>query len=108
MSDTVSSPYFNHSLYTLSLMLTLLLSLCSPVVLAPGAAVVVSSTVPPSAAVEINKELAKLPNKPVMVDAPVSGGAARAANGDLTIMASGEPAGLKKAGTVLNACTKSG
>lgn len=43
-----------------------------------------------------------------MVDAPVSGGAARAANGDLTIMASGEAAGLKKAGTVLNACTKSG
>ena len=79
-----------------------------PPVLAPGAAVVVSSTVPPSAAKVINEKLSALPNKPVMVDAPVSGGAARAANGDLTIMASGEAAGLKKAGTVLNACTKAG
>lgn len=43
-----------------------------------------------------------------MVDAPVSGGAARAANGDLTIMASGEQSALVKAGLVLDACTKQG
>lgn len=77
-------------------------------VLEPGASVVVSSTVPPSAALEISQRLLELPNKPLMVDAPVSGGAARAANGDLTIMASGDQSAMVKAGLVLDACTKQG
>ena len=40
------------------------------------------------------------------VDAPVSGGVVRAAEGSLTIMSSGTPAGLSRADAVLTAMTK--
>lgn len=76
-----------------------------PPVLAPSASVVLSSTVPPSSALLLSDRLAALGNKPRLVDAPVSGGAARAANGDLTILVSGDDAAIAKSLKVLHACT---
>ena len=77
-------------------------------VLAPGASIVLSSTCPPSATILLSNRLGSLQNKPQLIDAPVSGGTIRAANGDLTIMASGEPAAVEKARGVLQAMTEQG
>jgi len=57
--------------------------------LRPGAVVIASSTVPPHFAEELGARLASMGLK--HLDAPVSGGAARAASGEMTIMASGTP-----------------
>jgi len=54
-----------------------------------GAVVIASSTIPPHFAEELGARLAALGLK--HLDAPVSGGAARAATGEMTIMASGTP-----------------
>jgi 3-hydroxyisobutyrate dehydrogenase-like beta-hydroxyacid dehydrogenase len=57
--------------------------------LAPGAVVIVSVTVPPDFAEQLGTRLAERGAR--MLDAPVSGGAAKAAAGQMTIMASGAP-----------------
>ncbi|MFN0041323.1 MAG: L-threonate dehydrogenase [Burkholderiales bacterium] len=69
--------------------------------LAKGAVVIASSTVAPEFAVELGKRLAA--KDLLLIDAPVSGGAARAAKGELSIMGSGARAAFKKADAVLKA-----
>jgi 3-hydroxyisobutyrate dehydrogenase len=66
-----------------------------------GAVVMLSSTVPASAAAAISARLEKTHH--LMLDAPVSGGTARAGDGTLTIMGSGPPAAFAKAGRALEA-----
>lgn len=66
-----------------------------------GAAVMVSSTMAASDAKAIEQKLADLGL--LMLDAPVSGGAAKAANGEMTIMASGSAAAFERLQPVLNA-----
>jgi 3-hydroxyisobutyrate dehydrogenase-like beta-hydroxyacid dehydrogenase len=53
--------------------------------LADGATVILSSTVPPSEARCVGEKLESLGRGLSLVDAPVSGGVARAAKGDLTV-----------------------
>lgn len=50
-----------------------------------GATIILSSTVPPSFSRELERRLDALGRGLKLVDAPVSGGVARAANGDLTV-----------------------
>jgi 3-hydroxyisobutyrate dehydrogenase len=57
--------------------------------LKPGAVVIASSTVPPHFAEDLGRRLAGMGLR--LLDAPVSGGAARAASGEMTIMGSGTP-----------------
>jgi 3-hydroxyisobutyrate dehydrogenase len=66
-----------------------------------GSVVIASSTVAPEFAIDLGK---RLQSKGIlMIDAPVSGGAARAAKGELSIMGSGAPEAFKKAAAVLEA-----
>jgi putative dehydrogenase len=67
----------------------------------PETAVIVSATVAPSVAINIGTRLAA--HGVLMVDGPISGGAAKAASGDLTIMASGNSAAFARCGPVLEA-----
>lgn len=53
--------------------------------LSQGAIVILSSTVPPSFVKELDGRLQKLGKDIALIDAPVSGGVARAANGTLTV-----------------------
>lgn len=53
--------------------------------LADGAIIILSSTVPPAFVRELNNKLRSLRKGITLVDAPVSGGVARAANGTLTV-----------------------
>ena len=69
--------------------------------LKPGGIVMASSTVPPHLAEAFGARLAAAGL--VMLDAPVSGGAARAASGEITVMASGDPAAFDALADVLNA-----
>ncbi len=69
--------------------------------LAPGSVVIASSTVAPEFAIDLGKRLAE--RGILMIDAPVSGGAARAAKGEMTIMGSGAPEAFAKAQAVLDA-----
>jgi putative dehydrogenase len=69
--------------------------------LAPGSVVIASSTVAPDAAERLGARLAEAGLR--MIDAPLSGGAARAATGELTLMASGEPSAFDAAADVLAA-----
>jgi len=69
--------------------------------MAPGSVIVSSSTVAPEYAIDLGRRLAE--KGLLMVDAPVSGGAARAAKGEMTIMGSGVPEAFDKADAVLNA-----
>ena len=69
--------------------------------LSPGAVVLLCSTVNPAFAHETAERLAALGID--YLDAPVSGGTARAANGTLTVMASGSPAAFRSAGGLLDA-----
>ena len=66
-----------------------------------GSVVIASSTVAPDFAVDLGKRLND--KGLLLIDAPVSGGAARAARGELSIMGSGAPAAFRKAGPVLKA-----
>lgn len=66
-----------------------------------GAVVMLSSTVPASAAVAIGKRLAATGH--LLLDAPVSGGVVGAESGRLTIMASGAPEAFAKAERALAA-----
>jgi L-threonate 2-dehydrogenase len=63
--------------------------------------VIVCSTVPPAYARHVAQRLYDM--RLEMIDAPVSGGTARAAEGQLTIMASGRPATLTRMESVLEA-----
>jgi len=69
--------------------------------LKPGSVVIASATVPPEFAGWLGQGLAH--HGILMIDAPVSGGAARAAKGELSIMASGDPKAFRKAKSVLDA-----
>ena len=69
--------------------------------MAAGSVFVMCSTVDPnwSAALEVRLEAQGL----LYLDAPMSGGAAKAANGDITLMTAGRPAVYAKCEAVLNA-----
>ncbi|HVY04372.1 MAG TPA: L-threonate dehydrogenase [Burkholderiales bacterium] len=69
--------------------------------LAKGSVVIASSTVAPEFAIDLGKRLDA--KGLLLIDAPVSGGAARAAKGELSIMGSGSKAAFKKADEVLKA-----
>jgi len=69
-------------------------------VLAPGAVVVLMSTVGPDAVRRLATALAEADVE--LVDAPVSGEVGRAAAGDLLIMASGRPAAVERARPALD------
>ncbi|HEX7811269.1 MAG TPA: L-threonate dehydrogenase [Burkholderiales bacterium] len=69
--------------------------------LAKGSVVVASSTVAPEFAVDLGKRLEA--KGLLLIDAPVSGGAGRAAKGELSIMGSGSKAAFRKADAVLKA-----
>ncbi|UNI16055.1 hypothetical protein JDV02_002530 [Purpureocillium takamizusanense] len=73
--------------------------------LSDGAIVILSSTVPPSFTRELGAKLKALARGIWLVDAPVSGGVVRAANGTLTIICSGEDLVLAKVNSVLLAMT---
>jgi 3-hydroxyisobutyrate dehydrogenase-like beta-hydroxyacid dehydrogenase len=68
--------------------------------LAPGAVVLASSTVDPDHPAAWAPRIARV--GAALLDAPVSGGPARAAAGTMTMMASGDPAGLARAKPVLD------
>lgn len=69
--------------------------------LKPGTAVMVSSTMAAADAQSISQKLSDLGL--LMLDAPVSGGAAKAAQGEMTVMASGSSAAFDKLKPVLDA-----
>ncbi|MCX7174285.1 MAG: NAD(P)-dependent oxidoreductase [Proteobacteria bacterium] len=69
--------------------------------LAPGSVVIASSTVSPEYAKSLGKRLAE--KGLLMIDGPVSGGAAKAASGEMTVMASGAPEAFAKCAGVLDA-----
>jgi len=73
---------------------------CAPAMRA-GAVFVMCSTVDPNWSVALEQRLA---NQDVLyIDAPISGGAAKAASAEMTMMTAGTPAAYAKAGPVLNA-----
>ena len=67
----------------------------------PGSLFVMCSTVAPNVSVQFEQRLAALGL--LYLDAPISGGAAKAASGEMTMMTSGTPAAYAKAGTALDA-----
>lgn len=69
--------------------------------LKPGTAVMVSSTIASADAQEIATALAGFGLE--MLDAPVSGGAVKAANGEMTVMASGSDIAFERLAPVLEA-----
>jgi len=69
--------------------------------LAKGSVIIASSTVAPDFAIDLGKRLAA--KGLLLIDAPVSGGAARANKGELSIMGSGSKEAFKKADAVLKA-----
>lgn len=69
--------------------------------LKPGAVVIACATVPPDFARECETALAEMNLH--YLDAPISGGAKKAATGDLTIMASGTPEAFTAAAPALEA-----
>ena len=70
-------------------------------VLAPGATIMLCSTVAPAEARALGAELQE--RQMQLLDAPVSGGQVGAESGTLTVMASGSPAAFERAETVLEA-----
>jgi putative dehydrogenase len=69
--------------------------------LKPGSVFVMCSTVPPKWAAALEARLAAL--GVLFLDAPISGGAAKAASGQMTIMSAGTPAAYAKVGGALDA-----
>ena len=67
----------------------------------PGSVFVMCSTVDPNWSMALEKRLAALGI--LYIDAPISGGAAKAASGDMTMMTAGVPAAYAKAEPLLNA-----
>lgn len=66
----------------------------------PGSVFVMCSTVDPNWSVALEKRLAE--SDILYIDAPISGGAAKAASGDMTVMSAGRPEAYAAAGTVLD------
>ena len=69
--------------------------------MAPGSVFVMCSTVDPAWSARMESRLADLGL--LYLDAPISGGAARAASGEITVMAAGAAAAFDRAGPVLDA-----
>ncbi|MGZ8408597.1 MAG: L-threonate dehydrogenase [Hyphomicrobium sp.] len=69
--------------------------------LAPGSVIIASATVSPEYARGLGKRLADMGL--LMIDGPVSGGAAKAATGEMTVMAAGSPEAFAKCAGVLDA-----
>lgn len=69
--------------------------------LKPGTVVMISSTISAQDAQQFEQKLAE--HQLLMLDAPVSGGAAKAATGDMTVMASGSEEAFTKLQPVLDA-----
>ncbi len=69
--------------------------------MAPGSLFVMCSTVDPNWSVALEARLAE--RGLLYLDAPISGGAAKAASGQMTMMTAGTPAAYAKAGGVLDA-----
>jgi 3-hydroxyisobutyrate dehydrogenase len=69
--------------------------------MAPGAVILSCATMAPDAARSFAAQAQSMGL--MYLDAPISGGAARAASGEMTVMASGAPAAFAKARPVLNA-----
>ena len=69
--------------------------------LKPGTVVMVSSTISSQDAQAIEQQLAA--HQLIMLDAPVSGGAAKAATGEMTVMASGSDEAFERLQPVLDA-----
>ena len=67
----------------------------------PGAIVIVSSTVPPPYVATLSHRLADRGAR--LIDAPVSGGPQRAADGTMTIMLSGDAQAIEQCATVFDA-----
>lgn len=67
----------------------------------PGSVFVMCSTVDPNWSMALEKRLNDLGL--LYIDAPISGGAAKAASGEMTMMTSGAPAAYEKAEALLNA-----
>ena len=67
--------------------------------LPPGSVVILSSTVKPEFARKTARRLYAMGRE--MIDAPVSGGVVKAAEGSLTLMASGHPAAFEKVDPIL-------
>jgi L-threonate 2-dehydrogenase len=67
----------------------------------PGSVFVMCSTVDPNWSISLEKRLAALDI--LYIDAPISGGAAKAASGEMTMMSAGTPAAYVKAEALLNA-----
>ena len=70
-------------------------------ILKPGSVFVMCSTVDPNISIEFEKRLAE--KNILYVDAPISGGSAKAASGEMTMMTAGTPAAYDQANDVLNA-----
>jgi L-threonate 2-dehydrogenase len=67
----------------------------------PGSVFVMCSTVDPGWSIALEKRLA---NRDILyLDAPISGGAAKAAKGEITMMTAGHPDAYAKAGSALDA-----
>lgn len=73
-------------------------------VLKSGSVFVMCSTVDPNISVEFEKRLAE--KNILYIDAPISGGSAKAASGEMTMMTAATPAAYEKANDVLNAMAK--
>ena len=67
----------------------------------PGSLFIMCSTVDPNVSVQFEQRLAALGL--LYLDAPISGGAAKAASGEMPMMTSGTPAAYAKAGSALEA-----
>jgi len=67
----------------------------------PGSVFAMCSTVPPAFAMSLEARLEKMGL--LFLDAPISGGAARAASGEMTMMSAGKPAVYAKCEAMLNA-----
>jgi putative dehydrogenase len=67
----------------------------------PGSVFIMCSTVSPARAIEFERRLEALGL--LFLDAPISGGAARAASGEMTMMTAGKPAAYAKCEPLLNA-----
>ena len=67
----------------------------------PGSVFVMCSTVDPNWSIALESRLAKLGI--LYIDAPISGGAAKAASGEMTMMTAGRPEAYARCGAVLQA-----
>jgi L-threonate 2-dehydrogenase len=71
---------------------------------APGSVFVMCSTVAPAVAVALEARLQAM--SVVFLDSPISGGAARAASGEMTMMTAGPQAAYEQCGAMLDAMAK--